>query len=85
MVEPLGKNKYKIKKRRFHPPPGESQSAKTCFFGMVTQMSTYLTKNEHEWGAIWSNRDETLSSDIAMMRSIFWEGWGLGAGALGKS
>ena len=34
-------------------------------------MSKFDTKNGHEGGAIWSNRDETLSSDTAMMRPIF--------------
>ena len=42
----------------------------------------FVTKNGHERRAIWSNRDEALSSDIAMMRSMFWEGchgaWALG-------
>ena len=38
--------------------------------------------NGHNWGAIWSNRDETLSCDTAMTSSCSGEGsqgaWGLG-------
>ena len=36
--------------------------------------------NGHNWGAILSNRDETLAHDTSMIWSIF---WGLGAGAWG--
>ena len=60
------------KKKIFFPPPGDSQSAQTCFLGVVENMSFFETKNGHEWGDIWSNRDETLSSDIARVP------WGLG-------
>ena len=37
-------------------PPGESQSAQTCFGGVVEKTSKIETANGHEWGAIWSYR-----------------------------
>ena len=50
-------------------------------FGMVEQMSNFEISNGHNWGAIWSNRDETLTIEKAIARSIFLEGshgtWGL--------
>ena len=68
------------------PPPSDSQNAQTCFLGCSKQCHFFETKNGHEWGAICSNRDETLSSDTSVIWGIFWEGrhgaWG--AGALGK-
>ena len=62
---------------------GDSQSAKTYFFGMVENMSKLETKNGHEWGAIWSNRDEILPQDTSVIWSIFW-GRGAGAWGLGR-
>ena len=74
------------KKKTSFPPPGDSQSAQTCFFGMVKKSLNFETNNGHEWGAISSNRDETLSSDTSVIWSILWEGvqGGLGAGSLRK-
>ena len=64
------------------PPRGESQSAQTCFGGVVEKVSKFEISNGHNWGAIWSNRDETLSCDTAMTSSCSGEGsqgaWGLG-------
>ena len=40
---------------------------------MVNTTSNFEILNGHNWGAILFNRDETLSSDIAMMRQDFWE------------
>merc|ERR1739848_293525 len=44
------------------------------FLGWSTTTSKFEISNGHNWGAIWSNRDETLSSHTAMIWSIFWEG-----------
>ena len=42
----------------------------------------FLISNGHNWGAIWSNGDETLAHDTSMIWSIFWGlvagDWGLG-------
>ena len=74
------------KKKISFPPPGDSQSAQTCFFGVVETMSKFETKNGHEWGAIWSNRDETRPRLQEIWRRIFLYGpWGLGAAVLGTS
>ena len=70
------------KKKISFPPPGESQSAQTCFGGVVEKVSKFEISNGHNWGAIWSNRDENLSHDTAMTSSCSGEGfqgaWGLG-------
>ena len=36
------------KKKISFPPPGESQSAQTCFGGVVEKMSKFETKDGHE-------------------------------------
>ena len=52
----------------------------TCLFGIVAHNVKFEISNGHNWGAILSNRDETLAHDTSMIWSIF---WGLGAGAWG--
>ena len=42
--------------------------------GMVEKMSKFETKNGHEWGGIWSNRDETGSRLQEISRRIFLDG-----------
>ena len=50
--------------------------------GVVKNMLKFEISNGHNWGAIWSNRDETLSCDTAMTSSCSGGGsqgaWGLG-------
>ena len=72
-----------MKKRRFpFLRQVNPRVPKRVVFGMVKKKSFLETKNGHEWGAIWSNRDETGPRLQEISRRIFWEGcqgaWGLG-------
>ena len=72
------------KKKISFPPPGESQSAQTCFGGAVEKVSKFETKNGHEWGAIWSYRavnppPESPGRDLARGKGPRVPGgWGVG-------
>ena len=56
MVESSKEIKENEKREISLPPHGDSQSAQTCFFGVVDQMSKLEISNGHNWGAIWSYR-----------------------------
>ena len=51
---PRKKQKENGKKEISFPPRGESQSAQTCFGGVVEKVSKFEISNGHNWGAIWS-------------------------------
>ena len=55
------------KKKISFPPHGESQSAKTCFLGMVKNMLKFEISNGHNWGAIWSYR--AVSTTVGTART----------------
>ena len=59
-------NRLRFTKKPEKLETGETETAVLNRFPKIS--------NGHNWGAILSNQDETLSRDIAMMRSIFWEG-----------
>ena len=59
-----------------------SKKAKEMGNGGLWTTSKFEISNGHEWGAIWSNRDENLSHDTAIASFCSGEGfqgaWGLG-------
>ena len=62
--------------------PVNPRVPKRVLFGMVKHISLFETKNVHEWGDIWVNRDETGPRLKETSRRIFLDvshgAWGLG-------
>ena len=83
---PRKQQKENEKKEISFPPPGESQSAQTCFFGMVKKM-TFLERRMGMNGVPFGPIGMKLGSGCRKIRGAsFGRGpMGLGAGAMGKS